>query len=124
MSIEEVGTYATYKNDSIFKLSMNKISVRTRTYKFNIFILRLPNGTFQQDFKSESVKLIDCSEEAITVDNVRDYFKGFNLPTLFCIDFQNIDQFLLQGSYDTEEWDYLKIELDQCKNDTLKGTNN
>jgi hypothetical protein len=53
---------------------------------------------------------------------MKEYLKNYDLPTQYCVDFTKIDNLILQGTFDADDFWTLEVDISECRNETKSSS--
>ncbi|CAD8083655.1 unnamed protein product [Paramecium sonneborni] len=104
-------TYHTYIDDSIYIVKAHLV------HKYE----QMVDGNKNEVWNKQELPIIKCSSDMIKQKDLSEYFSHLDLPTNYCIDWNNIDKINLEGTFDAPAYQYILIQFFICTESTKNG---
>ncbi|CAD8150135.1 unnamed protein product [Paramecium octaurelia] len=104
-------TYNTYIDESIYVVNAYMV-------KKNV---QLKNGQKIDVYEKQELPLVNCNEDLIKQKELKEYFSHIDLPTNYCIDWNQIPSIQIQGTFDAPKFEYIIMQFNTCTEQNKKS---
>ncbi|CAK56767.1 unnamed protein product (macronuclear) [Paramecium tetraurelia] len=102
--------YATYIDESVYVVEAQITTKKTKTV----------DSQKIDEWTSQELPLTSCTPELIRQVELQEYFSHLNLPTNYCIDWNRINELILEGTFDSQSYSFIQLQFKMCNKQTKK----
>ncbi|CAD8160381.1 unnamed protein product [Paramecium octaurelia] len=104
-------TYNTYIDESIYVVNAYLVKK----------IVKESNGSKFDVFEKQVLPLVECNQNLIQQNELKEYFSHLDLPTNYCIDWNQIPNIQIQGTFDAPQFQFIIMQINTCTEQTKKN---
>ncbi|CAD8080226.1 unnamed protein product [Paramecium sonneborni] len=104
-------TFNTYIDESIYVVNAYVVKK----------IVTTKNGQKMDVYEKQELPLVKCNEELIKQNELKEYFSHLDLPTNYCIDWNQIPSIQIEGTFDAPKFEYIIMQFNTCNEKTQKN---
>ncbi|CAD8168572.1 unnamed protein product [Paramecium pentaurelia] len=104
-------TYNTYIDESIYVVNAYLVKKYVQEQ----------NGQKIDVYDKQELPLVECNQDLIKQKELKQYFSHFDLPTNYCIDWNQIPNIQIQGTFDAPKFEYIIMQFNTCNEQTKKS---
>ncbi|CAD8172387.1 unnamed protein product [Paramecium octaurelia] len=102
--------YATYIDESVYVVEAQITTKKTKTV----------DNQKIDEWISQELPLTACTPELIRQVELQEYFSHLDLPTNYCIDWDRINELILEGTFDSQSYSFILLQFKMCNEQTKK----
>ncbi|CAK80392.1 unnamed protein product (macronuclear) [Paramecium tetraurelia] len=104
-------TYNTYIDESVYVVNAYLVKK----------IVKESNGQKIDVFEKQELPLVECNQNLIQQEELKEYFSHIDLPNNYCIDWNQIPNIQIQGTFDAPKFEFIAMQINTCTEQTQKS---